>query len=164
MASPRARSWADTQLNVTSLITAIPQDFDLLLDAPVVDTLTLIRLIGDFWAMYSPNSTVVDSLSQIAVGIGVTSREAFDVGGAALPNPSKPTEYPPRGWLFASSQPVVQQAESTGIFVHMAHFKFDLKAMRKIDKGVLFMTLEQNDILVGGSMRIVGRVRALCLT
>ena len=164
MPSNRARAWADTRIQYSALNTGVVQLENLLLNAPTVDTLTAVRVIGDLWVMYSPNSTVVDSLSSVDLGVGVTSAEAFAAGGVSIPSPTDDTQYPPRGWLYISTQPVVQQAESTGIFVHMAHFKWDVGSMRKIDKGVLFMVIEQNDILVGGSMRIIGRVRALCLT
>ncbi len=113
--------------------------------------------------MYSPNSTIVDSLSIVDVGIGVTAVDAFLTAGA-VPNPSGSDNYPPRGWLYVATQPVAQQAESAGVLNSVARFQFDLGAMRKIDKGVLFLTIIQNNILVGGSMRVIGRTRVLCLT
>ena len=164
MASTRRRSWADTRLVSITLVSGTPQSFDLLVDAPVSDTLTVTRIIGDVWVMYDPSVTVVDSLSELNLGIGVSSREAFDIGGASLPRPFNTTEYPPRGWLYVNTQPVVQSAEATGVLNHMAHFKFDVGAMRKIDKGVLFMTLEQFTLITGGAMQVLGRLRTLCLT
>ncbi len=115
--------------------------------------------------MYSPNATIVDSLSTVSLGIGVASVEALGVaGGLGLPNPSQEQEYPPRGWLYVGTQPVFQQAESTGVIHRTARFQLDLRSMRKIDKGVLFIGFEQDNILVGGSMRVIGRSRVLCLT
>ncbi len=160
----RPRSWSDTRLAVASLIDGTPQIIDLLTDAQPLDTRTVIRLIGDFYFMYSPNSTVVDSLSIVDVGIGVASVEAVGVAvGAGLPDPKDTTNFPPRGWLYVNSQPVSQQAESTGVLNTWAHFKFDLKAARKIDKGTLFFRMENTNIIVGGSMRVIGRIRSLCL-
>ena len=164
MASTRRRSWADVVFNVTSLIDNVRDDSDLLADAPVSDTLTVVRILGDLTAMYSPNSTVVDSLSSLSIGIGVSSLEAFAAGGASLPDPRQATQFPPRGWLYATTRPLMQMAESTGVINLVQHFQFDLGAMRKIDKGILFLTLVQNDILVGGSIRVIGRTRVLCLT
>ena len=164
MASTRRRSWADVLFNVTALVAGVKQDFDLLANAPATDTRTVVRILGDLWVMYSPNSTIVDSLSVVNLGIGVSSVEAFAAGGVSLPNPANPTQFPPRGWLYVNSQPVSQQAESNGVVNTWAHFAFDLGAMRKIDKGSLFLSMQQDDILVGGSMRVVGRTRALCLT
>ncbi len=159
----RPRSWGDRKLAIASLVAGVRQDFDLLQGVPKSDTITVARIIGDLTFMYSPNSTVVDSLSQVDVGIGVSSLQAFNTGGAALPDPSQEDEYPPRGWLYAATQPVFTQAESVGVIVSVARFVFDLGAMRKLDKGVLYLTMEQNNILVGASMRVVGRVRSMCL-
>jgi len=161
----RNRAWADTILDGDALVAATPFERDLLANAPTVDTLTAVRIVGDITCLYTVNVTVTDSLSRVDVGIGVTSAEALVAGGAALPNPSITAgQYPPRGWLYVATQPVVQQAESTGIISHMARFVFDIRSMRKIDKGKLFLTVEQNNITVGGSMQMVGRVRVLCLT
>jgi len=160
----RPMAWADLRLTLTTLITGVAQNLDILENAPTVDTLTVVRIVGDFFMMYSPNSTVVDSLSITDVGIGVASLEAFNAGGTSLPKPSAETEYPARGWLYCNSMPVSQQAESTGVLNTQAHYKFDLGGMRKIDKGILFLSLQQTDILVGGNMRVIGRVRALCKT
>ena len=159
----RPRAWADTRFAIPTLVAGTPQSFDLLAGAPTVDMLTVTRIIGDFKVMYSPNLTIVDSLSIVDVGIGVVSRDAFTVAGTAMPSPNTVLDFPTRGWLYVATQAVSQQAESAGVVNEQAHFKFDLRAMRKIDKGVLFITLLQADILVGGSMRVVGRVRSLCL-
>jgi len=160
----RRRAWADQRIAIAALTDGSPSKLDLLANAPASDTRTVVRLIGDLTFMYSPNSTIVDSLSIVDVGIGVASAEAFAVGGNALPNPGGIADQDPaRGWLYAATKPVFQQAESTGVINAIAHFTFDLRAMRKVDKGVLYMIMEQNDILVGGSMRVIGRVRSLCL-
>ena len=83
--SPRPRAWSDTRFAVASLVAGTRQDFDLLLNAPTVDTLTVVRIIGELWFMYSPNSTVVDSLSIVDLAIGVGSVQSFDVGGGSPP-------------------------------------------------------------------------------
>ncbi len=81
-----------------------------------------------------------------------------------MPSPSISTQFPPRGWLYISSLPVMEQAESTGVQVTPARFRFDIRSMRKVDKGKLFMTLVNATITVGGAFQVVGRVRVLCLT
>ena len=164
--APRNRAWADRRFAGTALVAGTPGVFDLLTAAPEVDTLTAVRIVGDLTVQYLVSTTIVDSLSIVEVGIGVSSVQAFAVAaGAGLPDPSAdPAEYPPRGWLYLASQPVSQHAESTGVIEHVARFQFDLRAMRKIDKGFLFMVVEQNNITVGGAMQMTGRVRALCLT
>ncbi len=161
----RGRAWADTRFTGLSVVAATPLAFDLLQNAPTVDTLTTIRVIGDLTVQYTPNSTIVDSLSVIDIGIGVSSVEAFAVSNTAgLPNPSVATNFPPRGWLYVATRAVSQQAESVGVVNQVEKFEFDVRGMRKVDKGVMFIIIEQNDVLVGGSMRISGRIRVLCLT
>ena len=158
-------SWADVRIPGTALIAGTALDFDLLINSTMkVDTLTAIRLVIDLEVIYLVSTTVVDSLSMVHLGVGVANEEAFTVGGASLPQPGDPTEYPPRGWLYVNSKAVVQKAESTGVISRGAHFLYDGGAMRKIDKGTLFMRLEQENITVGGAMQVIGRVRVLCKT
>jgi len=166
MASTRRRSWADQRLAGVSVVAGTPVRLDLLENAPTIDTLTVVRIIGDLTVQYTPNSTVVDSLSIIDMGIGVASVEAFATGSAGLPSPSAETQFPPRGWLYVASRPVSQQLESagTGALNEVSLFQFDIRAMRKIDKGILFWIIENTDILTGGSIRVTGRIRTLCLT
>ena len=125
--------------------------------------MTVARIIGDIWVGYLVQNTVVDSLSIVDMGIGVCADSAFLIAGA-LPAAQLTDEYPPRGWLYVASMPVLQQAESTGVLQQGARFTFDIRGMRKIDKGILFMNLIQANIVVGGTMYIVGRIRSLCLT
>jgi len=160
----RNRAWADLRLNGDALVVGTPITVDLLAVAPTVDTLTAVRIVGDITVSVLVGSTVVDSLSVVDLGIGVSSLEAFTVAGTSLPNPADAFDYPPRGWLYVATQPVRQQAESTGVIVQVARFVFDIRSMRKIDKGKLFMTIVNSTITVGGAMEAVGRVRTLCLT
>lgn len=165
MASNRNRAWADTRFNVGALVAGTPQIFDLLAGAPTVDTLTAVRIIGDLEFQYTPNLTVSDSLSVVDVGIGVCSTEAFSSGFDALPRASDSANYPTRGWLYVSTRPVTQLVTAdTGIIDRVARFQFDLRAMRKIDKGILYLEMEQANIIIGGVMNVVGRTRVLCLT
>ncbi len=165
MPSTRNRAWADTRMAGLAMVAGTPIRFDLLADAPNVDTLTAVRIVGDVTVQYTVSVTVTDSLSIVDLGIGVSSNEAFAVSSSlGLPKPSVTSAFPPRGWLYVASQPVFEKAESTGIIHHAARFQFDLRAMRKVDKGTLFLTMEQANITLGGSMQVTGRVRVLCLT
>ena len=160
----RGRTWADVRLNGNALVAGTPLEVNILNVSTPADTITVVRILVDLWVLYTANITVTDSLSIVDVGIGVTSAEAFAAGGAALPSPVVVTQFPPRGWLYVASQPVLEKAESAGVISEWTRFQADLRAMRKIDKGVLFMVMHNTNITVGGSMQIVGRVRALCLT
>ena len=123
--------------------------------------------MGHLTFQYLVTTTVGDSLSTVDVGIGVSSVEAFAVASAAgLPDITDVTNFPPRGWLYAATKPVSQILDAAGgvsIVDVKAEFDFDLRAMRKIDKGVLFLLMEQNNITVGGAMQVTGRIRTLCL-
>ena len=82
-----------------------------------------------------------------------------------MPQPSIENEYPARGWLYVATRSVWQyKAGSNDQQRGQAVFEFDVGALRKIDKGVLFMTIENTDILGAGPFDVTGRVRALVLT
>ena len=164
MPSGRGRAWADFRIIGTALVAGTPNVSNLLGNAPVEDTLTAVRIVLDVTVQYLVSTTIVDSLSIVDIGIGVASTEAVLAGFAALPRPDDGTNFPPRGWLYVASQPVSQQAESTGVISTVARFQADLRSMRKIDKGVLFMVITNTNITVGGAMQMTGRVRTLCLT
>ena len=160
----RHRAWADRRFAGVSLVAGTLQNFDLLQNAPTIDTLTVVRIVGDLTVQYLVSTTVADSLSIVDLGIGVIAATAFGVAGAA-PAPQIETEYPDRGWIYVASQPVAQLVTTDGgIINEAARFQFDIRAMRKIDKGTLFMGIVQANITVGGAMQVTGRVRSLCLT
>ncbi len=161
----RHTSWADTSFGGTSLVAATPQAFNLLADAPISDTMTVMRIIGSLEVGYLVTTTRADSLSVVSVGIGVSSAEAFSVAATAgLPNPTQTDQYPPRGWLYVQAKAVRQVINPEGLVDHWATFEFDLRGARKVDKGTLFMIIEQDNITVGGAMQLVGRIRTLCKT
>jgi len=156
----RSVAWADTRLAAQSLVAGTDFIVDLLTNAPTVDTLTVIRLVVDLEAHYIITNTITDSDSIVDMGIGVTSVEAL---AAALPDPSDDTSYPPRGWLYVASKYVGQAiTTSTGMFSKNGIFQADIRGMRKIDKGRLFMRVANTNLNVGGAMELTGRIRALC--
>ena len=164
----RNRSWADLLL-ATSVAAGTVSKFDLLAAAPTSDTLTVIRIVGSLQLIGSITSEN-EYVQFVDVGIGVSSVEAFAVAAAAaLPDPRTQTEYPPRGWLYLDRQRADQTVPgggtAGGVSRTLATFQFDLRAMRKIDKGTLFMVISNVDNS-GTSTALVlsGRVRALCLT
>ncbi len=163
---PRRTAWADRRFPGTSLVAGSPSNFDLLANLGSTDTLTVVRVVADITVQYLVSTTVGDALSIVDMGIGVASQASFDVSGA-LPDPTLEVEYPPRGWVYVASQPVTQILDAAGgvsIVDRPARFVFDIRAMRKIDKGRLFMIIEQNNITVGGAMQMTGRVRSLVMT
>ena len=162
----RHRAWAD-RIFTTVLVAGTGFVSNLLANAPTVDTLTAVRIIGHLEV--SPDSTSESEGSvTVDIGIGVASTEAVLIGVTALPDPTQEDEYPPRGWIYVArrrqSQSLPTGGTPTAMWRQDAIFDFDVRAMRKIDKGVLFMFVETNTIDGAGSTRIVGRVRTLCLT
>ena len=163
----RNRAWADTVFTAVTLGVNGSNLDDLLVNAPTVDTLTAIRIIGDLTIEFDPTATRSDQLNVVHVGVGVTSREAFVAGVNSIPLPNAETEYPPRGWLYVATKSCMSTIDATNQATESkaAHFEFDIRSMRKIDKGVLFLVV-QSILGKGGGVTVLvsGRVRALCLT
>jgi len=150
---------------MTSLVAGTDVLIDLLANAPTSDTLTLVRLVMDLNFHYIVTNTLSDSDSIVDVGVGVTSKEGFDAGAASVPDPQDQTAYPPRGWIYVNSLYVGQALTAdTGVWNNHGIIKADIGAMRKVDKGILFMRVANTNLNVGGAMEVTGRVRALCLT
>ncbi len=158
----RNRAWADTMFCGSLLADEGTIRSNLLIDAPTVDTLTAVRIIVDL--SIGPNVvSAADAANCISVGIGVTSAEGFAAG--ATPSPAFTDQYPPRGWLYiATKVSRMFVITSTGLSTTFAEFKGDFRAMRKVDKGILYMEIVNNAVVATGAVAIYGRVRVLCLT
>ena len=162
----RPSVWADLTFEGTLLVAGVPQAFNLLASLTEDQNLTTIRTIGNLEIGYKVDTTPADALSSVAIGVGVASVEVFAVAATAgLPNPTQSQQYPPRGWLYIQTKSV-RQVVTVGDSVHdhWATFSFDVRGMRKTDKGKLYIIMEQNNITIGGVMQVVGRVRMLSLT
>ena len=161
----RNRAWADSVFNGGVIAAEGTVLTDLLSDAPVVDTLTAVRIIVDLVVAHGSDEAVSANMSAaVSVGIGVCSVEAFAQGIDALLESQFTTEYPPRGWLYVSTTPAWLGVGTAEASRREAVFKADLMAMRKIDKGILFMAVQNNAILNTKLIDLWGRVRVLCLT
>ena len=159
-------AWADTIFKGGQINDEVCLVTNLLLDAPTVDTLTAVRIIVDLEIAHGVDEPAADFSNAIHVGIGVASVEAFAVAfGAGLPSPQFTAQYPPRGWLYVNTQSARTQSHgNTGPSVFPAKFTVDLRAMRKIDKGVLFLSVCNEAIFATQDVDIWGRVRVLCMT
>ena len=135
---------------------------DLLVGLTAADTKTVVRVIGHL-DMQHPIGDDSEGSNTVDVAIGVTSREAFDLG--TLPDPDNVADYPMVGWLYMATKLVSQHVNgTTGVWRHNATFDFDIRASRKVDRGVLWITILNKSFTGGNSIEIFGRVRALCLT
>ena len=161
MPDRRGRTWADTILS-TVITTGAVTGNNLLVDAPTVDTLTVQRIVGHLQILPADGFESVNSSMRIDLGIGVSSAEAFAAN--VLPDPDVVTEYPPRGWLWVDSV-AYYHGVADGDPRHYPEVKIDIRAARRVDKGVLFFafrnTLVQNTT---ATVLMIGRIRVLCLT
>jgi len=136
---------------------------DILLDAPTTDTLTVIRLVGSLQLYPNTFTTNTDGAQRVDFGIGVASKEAFTAG--IVPDPAAGNEYPALGWLWAHTAAVLQAGVVTNNFNVWPYIGFDIGAMRKIDKGILYLTWDNNNLSgTSFTVSLSGRIRALCLT
>ncbi len=161
----RRLAWSDTIFDSATLAGSTEEKFDLLANAAASDTLTVERIILDFLYFQGPTNEV-EGFGQVTCGIGVTSIEAFDAG--ILPNPSVASEFPARGWLYRAAQPALQAIPTGGTPTAMwrlaAHFKADIRAKRKVDKGKLYLVVENTTFSGATTLFRVGIVRVLCRT
>ena len=166
MARPRAwgTTFIDEQYNVANTET----NFNLLAELTPSDTITAMRILVHVIAVPQNLSDNIDGGTVVDMGIGVASLEAFTAG--VLPNVNVAGEVPARGWLWRDRLIAVGNSV-TGPPVHDVYFgtevHADLRAMRKVDRGVLYLSTRSSDIKVSGTylpLALVGIVRVLCAT
>jgi len=161
---PRGRAWGDTLFG--ELITSGNQFVSgLLSEMTPSDTITVVRLVGHL--VISPSSliAVADGTQALDVGIGVSAEEAFNA--AVLPDPNVAGDIPARGWLWRD-RILMGNARVAGLgenVVEYGHVRFDIRAMRKVDRGILYVSMFNSPIAgTPQSITVVGIIRALCLT
>ena len=142
-----------TQLNLSLMTSLGPFDTR-------IQKMTLLRtIIGIDIAR-----TVHDSgegSHKVAVGIGVTSQEAFTLG--SIPEPGQDTDFPTRGWVWRAQYRVFGfAADQPAVFTQRVDL--DIRAQRKLDNGESFLCASA--ALVDGAAAtntIVGCIRQLWL-
>jgi len=161
----RRLAWSDHIFDGTTIPAGAQQNFNLLADAPVNDNQTVERILIDFWVFAGPTNEN-EGMAQISCGIGVTSQDAATA--TIFPDPQQQADYPPRGWVYVATQPAFNSIPGGGtpggIWHLDAHFKADIRTRRKVDKGQLFLVL--NNVTISGDLTCfrIGRVRTLCRT
>jgi len=164
MVMRRRRAWSDTRIASAAMDLNEQSKDDLLAGLSPTETKTVSRILLDMHFMYDGDEGT-ESTVVVDLGIGVVSKEAFDLG--TFPDANTIADYPQQGWLYVATLPLaISQPAAGGIHRLDAHFKADIRGQRKVDRGVLFMT--QNATLLEGTdpgnIVRVGRIRALCLT
>ena len=127
------------------------------------DRFTIIRILVNLCVLASSTPTNQEGAQRIDFGIGVTSAEAFNAG--VLPEADIEGEFPRLGWLVRESMVYMRAKTSTDEGVqHVPVSKLDLRASRKIDRGIPFMVATNTDIETAAiSVRLCGLVRVLFL-
>ena len=116
----------------------------------------MIRTLICLYVLPAPISTVA-GVQSVVIGIGVASQEAFAAGVVA--DPQTDLDFPQGGWVYRCRHAVID--DSTPGYPTPV-IKEDLRSMRKIHRGELFMTVE--NLAAEGttfSIRYVGIVRSL---
>ncbi len=161
MARPRA--WADLIFNAVIPSGSNMVALDILFDLGVarLDTITVVRLVGALHIIPNSFGTGPLGAQRVDIGIGVASAPAFPT---AVPQPDISTEYPPRGWLYITNKWMAMPGEVSGKIM-WPDWEFDIRTMRKLDKGILYVAAGNNNVSgTAESVVLGGRIRALCLT
>jgi len=158
MPERRPTQWFDVLFNET-IIAGAQINTDLVeqaLDQPR-SRLTVTRTIIDLTVVTQLLNTSEGAM-RIRWGIGVASREAFEIVGG-LPDVDDANEYPALGWIGLGTGMTFSSTDQLQVY----RVQEDIRASRKIDRGVLFMTID-NSAFLGAShtVQVIGRVRALC--
>ncbi len=158
----RRRAWADTRFAGTVLAVSATSKSDLLAGLVATETKTVSRILIDLLVYHRSSTVFADVENGIDIGIGVVSSEAFTL--ETLPDMDAVADYPQAGWVYVSTLMCYRAEASTGLVAYPAHFKADIRGQRKVDRGVLFMSILNTGIQGSETVGITGRVRALCLT
>ena len=164
MARPLA--WGETLLNQPLVNAAAPVNVNLLTGVADSDTITVARLVGHLSYTTDNVENAVDGAMIVDIGIQVVTAQALAAGGAAVPNPGIADETPARGWLYHDRVVIINAITAGSLDWHtLPENRFDLRAMRKVDRGVLILSM-RTTVIHGTSYntKVVGIVRALCMT
>jgi len=162
---PRRTTWIDTHL--AQITAAATRDSDMLAGSEepgdtVNRGLTVTRIIINPLSMLSTTVAGAWGAQALHIGIGVSSISAFDVAASAgLPDPSVEGEAPDSGWLW-KAEVIVAQNGANGYNVVAARQAVDVRSQRKLQQGVLFITMS-NLTLFGTAFSVAthGIVRTL---
>ena len=163
---PMHREWVDLGFNALLVATGFQiVPLDILFDMREVVNKTVTRLIIGF-DVDAPDPDENDVfVMRMNFGIGVATREAFDAGVASVPSLAATTEFPIHGWLWRSQYTVSFSNSATfGIELYkFPRIDKDIRAARKVDKGVLYFAAVNTVIQGANSVQLGGMIRALVL-
>jgi len=164
----RPLAWGDTEIDDLFTSAATKSPVDLLTTLTPSDTITAIRIIIRLYCIPQNLSDNIDGGSRIDIGIGVAAEEAFTAN--VVPDPSVMADVPARGWLWKGTLIAVANTVTgppARDIYYGTEISADVRAMRKVDRGNLYIARQAKDFSVSGSflpVTLVGMVRVLCAT
>ncbi len=165
---PRPRAWADTLIDVPFTSSGAANNQDLLLTLTPSDTITVMRLVIHLTVGTQNFSDADDGATFVDMGIGVAAAEAFNVGSTALPDPNQAGDVPARGWLWRDRMVHIEVNTTAPVITlfHISEVRADIRAMRKVDRGILYLRMVAAEQSVGDFVptNVTGIVRALVAT
>ena len=162
----RPRAWGDLNVSIL-LVEDTTQSIDLLANLTASDTITVVRLVGRLMFMPNSLSAQVSGAMRLDLGIGVSAKEAFDASPKVLPDADNPADQPARGWLYKNTMLTYKEHDAGAADILPMHdvLSFDIRAARKVDRGTCYATFVTDTAIgTGFDTRLVGTIRALCLT
>jgi len=101
---------------------------------------------------------------QVFLGLGVIGLDAFNISGAAIPDPFIMSDYPIRGWIWRAAYRVYGfAADQPAVFNR--RIDLDIRAQRKLENGVMFLAVKNTAfegtssvITVSGIIRTLWRI------
>ena len=122
---------------------------------------TIMRMMGEYGLSLSAAPTAVDQIL-IAVGLGVISTDAFNLGATAVPDPAGEPEYPWLYWAQHSFEFSTASLDPNAAIANLRH-SFDVKSMRKMGAGQSLAWIAQYVNVIGNpSVRLhIGQTRML---
>jgi len=160
----RPLAWGDTIFD--QALVASQVNLNLLTDLAPSDTITAARLVGHLYFTTDDVLNVVDGAMAVSCGVQVVTVRADAIGGSAVPNPSISAEVPARGWLWRDRGIVINAVGPGPVDFHfVSELKFDIRTMRKVDRGVLLLSLFPEGIHgTTFNTKVTGIMRVLCMT
>jgi len=149
-------------------VSGVRNPINLLTTLTASDTVTAIRIIIRMHVVPQNLSDNIDGGAVVDMAIGVAALEAFTAN--VVPDPDVAAETPARGWLWKDRLIAVGNSV-TGPPAHDVYYgtslHADVRAMRKVDRGILYLAIAIRDMGVSGSFlptSVIGSVRVLCAT
>lgn len=158
----RPRVWDDLHLE-QSCVDGVGQVLQMV--SQDVQDITAVRVVGRLFFGPQSISATDQAITRLDIGIGITSVDAFNVGITAIPDVTVGTAFPPRGWLWKTTM-YTHKENNTGSIesVYVDSLDIDIRAARKLDRGIMYVTFEANDMSgTAHTTRLAGLLRTLCL-